>query len=52
MQDLKIDELAKSRISDGFVKNPRSRLAGRGSELERANSKLILILTANIHVPS
>ena len=52
MQDLKIVELAKSRISDGFVKNPRSRLASRGSELERANSKLILILTANIHVPS
>ena len=22
------------RISDGFVKSPRSRLAGRGSELE------------------
>ena len=48
----KFDELVKNRISDGFVKNPRSRLAGRGSELERANSKLILILTANIHVPS
>ena len=48
----KADELVKSRISDGFVKSPRSRLAGRESELKRANVKPIKILTANIHVPS
>ncbi|MDX2452407.1 hypothetical protein [Desulfosarcina sp.] len=47
-----LDELVKSRISDGFVKSPRSRLAGRDSELERANNKSIAIHSANIHVPS
>ncbi len=46
------DELVKSRISDGFVKSPRSRLAARESELRRANGKSTKILTANIHVPS
>jgi len=35
------DALEKGRNSDGFVKMPRSRLAGRGSELERVVSKLI-----------
>ena len=48
----KIDELVKSRISDGFVKTPRSRLAGRESEPKRANCQSIKILTANLHVPS
>jgi hypothetical protein len=33
-------------------KKPRSRLAGRESELERAHRKSISIITANIHVPS
>ena len=50
--DLRFDERVKSRIPDGFVKSPRSRLAGRESEFRRANGKSIKILTANIHVPS
>jgi hypothetical protein len=29
----KIDEFEKSRVSDGFVRSYRSRLAGRDSEL-------------------
>ena len=48
----KIDEHVKSRISDGFVKSARSRLAGRESELRRANGKSIKIITANLYVPS
>ena len=50
--DGNIDEPVKNCILDGYVKIPRSRFAGRGSELERANRKLIFIFTANIHVPS
>jgi hypothetical protein len=42
----------KKRMSDGSVKSPKSRLAGRDSELVRANSKSIFLLTANIYVPS
>ena len=40
------------QIFDGFVKAPRSRLAGRESEPKRANGKSTKIPTANIHVPS
>ncbi|BBO69672.1 hypothetical protein DSCA_36020 [Desulfosarcina alkanivorans] len=56
-----IDALVKSRFSDGFVKKPESPAKGQTgqeglrvakSEIVRANSKSIYILTSNIHVPS
>ena len=47
-----LDKSVKSLISNGPVKRPRSRLAGRESELWRANGKSIQIITANIYVPS
>jgi len=37
-----------SPIADGFEKSSRSRLAGRVSELEGANRKVIFIHTANV----
>lgn len=44
----RLDELVKIRISDGFVKSPRSRVADRDSELERANRKSITIFSVDI----
>jgi hypothetical protein len=49
-QTIKQDAFVKRIISGGFVKESRSRLAVRESELKRANVKPIKILTANIYV--
>ena len=46
---LTFEEPTKTRLSEGFVKNPRSRLASRESERgSRADYKSIVIYTATI----